>query len=75
MDATLDQKLEGFEQKFRDKILAPIEQLALLAEPLDMHTTQQRAVMQLRLANTGQLAAHTLRPLAPSDSVPQRANA
>ena len=69
MDATLNQKLEGFEQKFRDKVLAPIEELALLAEPLDMHTTKQRAVMQLRLANPGQLAAHTLRPLAPSDSV------
>lgn len=69
MDSTLDQKLEVFEQKFRDKVLTPIEQLALLAEPLDMHTTEQRAVMQLRMANPGQLAAHTLRPLAPSDSV------
>ncbi len=69
MDATLGQKLEMFEQKFRDKVLAPIEDLALLAEPLDMYTTQERAVMQLRLANPGQLAAHTLRPLAPSDSV------
>lgn len=69
MDATLNEKLEVFEQKFRDKVLTRIEQLALLAEPLDMYTTQQRAVMQLRLANSGQLAAHTLRPLAPSDSV------
>jgi len=69
MDTTLNQKLEGFEQKFRDNILTSIEELALLAEPLDMHTTKQRAVMQLRLANPGQLAAHTLRPLAPSDSV------
>ncbi len=69
MDTTLDQKLELFEQKFRDMVLAPIEELALLAEPLDMHTTKHRAIMQLRLANPGQLAAHTLRPLAPSDSV------
>ncbi len=69
MDATLNQKLEGFEEKFRDKVLAPIEELALLAEPLNMHTTKQRAVMQLRFANPDQLAAHTLRPIAPSDSV------
>ena len=69
MDSTLNEKLEGFEQKFHDKVLAPIEELALIAEPLDMHTTKQRAVMQLRFANPGQLAAHTLRPLAPSDSV------
>jgi len=69
LDTATDQKLADFEQKFREKVLAPIEQLALLAEPLDMYTTDQRAVMQLRLANTDQLAAHTLRPLAPSDSV------
>ena len=69
MDKTLEQKLDNFEQKFRDKVMAPIEALSLLAEPLDMHTTEQRAVMQLRLANSGQLAAHTLRPYAPSDSV------
>ena len=69
MDTGLTEKLEAFEQKFRDKVLAPIEELALLAEPLDMHTTQQRAVMQLRLANNGQLAAHTIRPYAPSDSL------
>ncbi|MEM8944802.1 MAG: hypothetical protein AAGD11_06425 [Planctomycetota bacterium] len=69
MDTGLEEKLDEFEQKFRNKVLAPIEELALLAEPLDMHTTQDRAVMQLRLANSGQLAAHTLRPYAPSDSV------
>ncbi len=69
MDTGLEEKLEVFEQKFRDKVLAPIEELALLAEPLEMHTTEKRAVMQLRLANHDQLAAHTLRPYAPSDSV------
>ena len=69
MNETTDRKLKALEQKFRDKVLAPIQRLALLAEPLDMHTTNQRAVMQLRFANIGQLAAHTLRPLAPSDSV------
>jgi len=69
MDSATDRKLEAFEQLFRAKVLAPIEQLTLLAEPLDIHTTEKRAVMQLRLANEGQLAAHTQRPLAPSDSV------
>ena len=69
MDSTLAKKIDVWEEKFREKILTPIEELALLAEPLDMHTTEERAVMQLRLANAQQLAAHTLRPLAPSDSV------
>jgi len=69
LDNTLDKKLEMVEQKFRDKVLAPIEALALFAEPLEMHTTERRAVMQLRFADPNQLAAHTLRPIAPSDSV------
>ena len=69
MDTATDKKLEALEQRFRDKVLAPLERLTILAEPLDIHTTQQRAVMQLRLANQGQLAAHTQRPLAPSDSL------
>jgi hypothetical protein len=38
-------------------------------EPVDMFTTSDRAVMQLRLANLDQLAAHTPRPSAPADSV------
>ncbi len=69
LDSGLDEKLSGFEESFRNKVLTPMKELAILAEPLDMHTTDHRAVMQLRLANSGQLAAHTLRPLAPSDSV------
>lgn len=69
MDREANPKLQRLEQRFHDSVLAPLEQLALVAEPLDLHTTEQRAVMQLRLANAGQLAAHTPRPLAPSDSL------
>jgi len=69
MDSEADLKFENLAQKFRENILGPIERLALIAEPRSMFTTDDRAVMQLRLANEGQLAAHTPRPLAPSDSV------
>jgi len=69
MDKEADLKLSNLEQKFRDSVLAPIGQLALIADPLAIYTTPERAVMQLRLANDGQLGAHTPRPLAPSDSV------
>lgn len=69
MDSAVDPKLDVLEAQFRSRVLQPIEDLALLAEPLDMYTTEDRAVMKLRLANLGQLAAHTPRPLAPSDSV------
>ncbi|MCH8840995.1 MAG: hypothetical protein IH831_10070, partial [Planctomycetes bacterium] len=69
MDREANPKLRRLEEKFENNILSAIEELALIAEPLQMYTTEDRAVMELRLANTTQLAANTLRPLAPSDSV------
>lgn len=69
MDAEADPKLHRLEQRFQDYVLTPLEQLATEAEPVDMFTTSDRAVMQLRLANLDQLAAHTPRPSAPADSV------
>jgi hypothetical protein len=69
MDLEANPKLHRLEEKFENNILSAVEELALVAEPLQMYTTEDRAVMELRLANTTQLAANTLRPLAPSDSV------
>ncbi|MCH2113841.1 MAG: hypothetical protein MK171_02860 [Pirellulales bacterium] len=69
MDREANPKLVRLEQKFRDNVLEPLGQLALLAEPLTMYTTEKRAVMNVRLANREQLAAHTPRPYAPSDSL------
>ncbi|WP_148076117.1 hypothetical protein [Bythopirellula goksoeyrii] len=69
MDKEADPKLTELEQRFQDRVLAPFGNLALAAETVDMHTTAKRAVMQLRLANLDQLAAHTPRPSAPADSV------
>ncbi len=69
MDKEADAKFIRIEQKFRENILGSLEQLALIADPVAMQTTPERLAMQLRLANDGQLAAHTPRPLAPSDSL------
>ncbi len=69
MDREANPKIEKLEERFETNILAAIEDLALVAEPLEMYTTEDRAVMELRLANASQLAANTLRPLAPSDSL------
>ena len=69
MDHEADTKLHKLEERFTNNILEPFGQLALSAEPVDMFTTADRAVMQLRLANLDQLAAHTPRPSAPADSV------
>jgi hypothetical protein len=68
MNQQVDPKLRQLEQRFRETVLSHLEQLALVAEPMELYTTRQRAVMRLRLAREDQLAAYSLRPLAPSDS-------
>ena len=69
MDQGVGRKLNELQQRFDNNILGSMEQLALSAEPVEMYTTSQRAVMLLRLANSLQLASTSLRPLAPSDSL------
>lgn len=69
LDRETDAKLQVMEEKFAQTVLAPLEQLALAVEPLQMYTTNQRAVMRMRLADDAQLGAHTPRPSAPGDSL------
>jgi len=69
MDREVDAKLRSMEDSFASLVLEPLERLALSAEPVDMHSTEKRAVMRLRMADGDQLAAHTPRPSAPSDSL------
>lgn len=69
MDNQADRQLALAQKRVREKILAPLERIGLSPTPLDMHTTAQRAVMRLRLAQDDQLGAHTPRPRAPSDSL------
>ena len=69
MDREADEKLHNLDEKFRGHILEPLERFALVAEPVDMSTTEQRANMRIRLAGEHQLAAYTPRPSAPSDSL------
>lgn len=69
MDREADGKLHTFESRIALGLMAPLEHFGLTAEPLDMSTTAERAVVRLRLANEQQLGAHTPRPSAPSDSL------
>lgn len=69
MDRDANRKLSELKQKYDKSILTGLEKLALVAEPTEMFTTSERAVMRMRLANSLQLAASSLRPLAPSDSL------
>ncbi|MEM9351687.1 MAG: hypothetical protein AAGA92_01615 [Planctomycetota bacterium] len=69
MNSEADPKLLKLEQKFFSRVLGPLGSLALVAEPVEMKTTEERVTMRLRVADERQLAAHTARPAAPSDSL------
>lgn len=69
MDAETEPKLASFEARFREHILEPMTRFAIVAEPVDMSTTEDRVQARLRLATEQHLGAHTPRPSAPSDSL------
>ena len=69
MDRETDPKLKALEEKIRAAVMAPLAGFDLHAEPVDMSTTAERAVVRMRMADQQQLAAHTPRPTAPSDSL------
>jgi hypothetical protein len=69
MDREADAGLREFQNRFSTNVMSPLERFELVAEPIDMSTTDERAVMRLRLAREQHLGAHTPRPTAPSDSV------
>ncbi|MCC6491899.1 MAG: hypothetical protein IT424_02640 [Pirellulales bacterium] len=69
MDREADAKLAKLDERLHEFVLEPIQRFGLTVEPLDMHTTDQRASMRLRMASEQQLGAHTPRPSAPSDSL------
>jgi hypothetical protein len=69
MNLEADEKLHAFEGRFATDIWARLQRFELTAEPVDMSTTEERAVMRLRMASEQHLGAHTPRPSAPSDSL------
>ena len=50
-------------------MLGPLTGLSLVAQPVQLATTEDRAVMRLLMASDLQLAANTSRPAAPDDSL------
>ncbi len=69
MDREADAKLRELESRVSENLLEALERFAIVAEPVDMSTTEERAVVRLRLAGEHHLGAHTPRPSAPSDSL------
>jgi hypothetical protein len=69
MNEEADAKLRAFEDRFATDVWTRLQRFDLSAEPVDMSTTEERAVMRLRMASEQHLGAHTPRPSAPSDSL------
>jgi len=56
-------------QRIRGKVWTPLVKLGLEPTAVAMETTADVATVRLRLAATGQLAAHTPRPRGPDDAM------
>jgi hypothetical protein len=68
-DGELQPRLAQASSRFNERVLEPLERLGLDPKALSMSTSDDRAVLRFRLAGPEQLAAHTPRPRAPSDSL------
>jgi hypothetical protein len=67
-DKTLETQLAEAEDRLVEKVLDPLTKLNLSPLVVDLQTTEQRLLVRYRVAAQTQLAAHTPRPRAPSDS-------
>lgn len=72
-DAELDRRLEEHladaEHSLQQRLVGPLERLNLNPMVVAMNTTEERLTIRYRVANESQMAAHTPRPRAPSDSL------
>ena len=68
-DRQLSTQLKSAETNFQSKILGPLDRLELNPLIVNLETTPTRLIARYRMAGGDQMAAHTPRPLAPSDSL------
>ncbi|HEY2881218.1 MAG TPA: hypothetical protein VGJ15_02265 [Pirellulales bacterium] len=69
MNADVDRRLKQADEQAGIQLLDPLKKLDVPAEPIAFETNVNRFSLRLRLAGESQLGGHTLRPLAPSDSL------
>ena len=65
---TVSKSLDEAELRLQQRLVTPLNRLKLDPIAMDLQTTDRRVVARYRLAGEDQLAAHTPRPIAPSDS-------
>ncbi|MEQ8849407.1 hypothetical protein [Botrimarina sp.] len=69
LDNRVRTQLTELRSRYDEQLALRTSALGIRIEPIEMRTTPQRLVGRLRLANHTQLAAHTPRLRAPSDSL------
>ena len=69
IDAEADSRLGELGDRLKHRMIEPLAELSLGPTMISAQTTDRRLTMRLRLADDEQLASHTPRPRAPSDSV------
>ncbi|MCO6456983.1 MAG: hypothetical protein J5I93_16915 [Pirellulaceae bacterium] len=69
LDEEVERRLGEADQRFRARLLAPLQDLGLEPTPVEMQTTGQRLVGRFRLAANEQTASYTARPKSPPDSL------
>jgi hypothetical protein len=69
IDQEIDARLSDLSDKLEARLLEPMAALSLGPTMAGAQTTERRLTMRLRLAADDQLAGHTCRPWAPSDSL------
>lgn len=69
LDGRITPQLAQIESRFASEVTDRFARLGLRVEPIEMRSTEQRLITRVRVANDAQLAAHTPRMRAPSDSL------
>ncbi|HIF31615.1 MAG TPA: hypothetical protein EYQ75_08100 [Planctomycetaceae bacterium] len=65
---TIKRGIDDAETRIQQRLVTPLKKLRLNPVAMNLQTTDRRIVARYRLAGEDQLAAHTPRPLAPSES-------
>ncbi|MEX0713932.1 MAG: hypothetical protein WD278_16460, partial [Pirellulales bacterium] len=69
VDGAIEPKLQAVNQRLHDQVLSPLSRMELDPRLVQLQSSDRGWTIRLRLAGDDQLAAHTPRPRAPSDSV------
>ncbi len=69
IDGEVDGRLAKFSDRLQQRIIRPMDELALDPTTISAETGERRMATRLRLATPDQLGGHTPRPQAPADSL------